>query len=233
MNLFYLARRNAFVMTLFAPVVAQAARPMAADDASILDAGHCQLESWSQRTSAQTEFWAMPACRVGSWELGAGTGRLQEREGAQARTRSHMLQAKTLFRPLSTNSWGAGLVLAEQFHSGDHGQGDLSLNLPISFSFQGDAVLLHANAGWLRERTAHRGGATWALGAEFAVTPKTALTLESFGSRFGHSYVQAGVRHTLIQDRLDIDASYGERLGWRGKERIFAIGLTLAGPALH
>lgn len=232
MKPFYLARRCASVLILFAPAWAQAARPMVADDASILDAGHCQLESWMQFAHGQDEYWAVPACRAGGWELAAGVAQLRPGAAGQP-THGGLLQAKTVFRGLSKNSWGVGLTLADQFSHGDGLAGNLSANVPFSVSLHDDLVIVHANAGWLRERAAHRSGATWALGAELNVAARAALTFETYGSARGHDYLQAGARYALIPGRLDLDAAIGERAGWGGADHYFALGLTWSGAILH
>lgn len=41
---------------------AHAARPMITDDARIVDAKACQVESWVKDNKGSTEYWAIPAC---------------------------------------------------------------------------------------------------------------------------------------------------------------------------
>lgn len=199
---------------------------MVVDDATILDPGKCQVEGWTQRIQGQTEYWAMPACRVGGWELSAGLGHIGP-DGTGA-YRSHVLQAKTILRPLQTNDWGIGLTIADQYRQGGGLSGDLSVLVPLTVSLLDDRVRVHANAGWLHRENA-RDGATWALGTEWAVKAPLALTLETYGARRGASYVQAGLRLDAIPDRLALDAGVGQRVGGSGAERYFTIGLTLAG----
>lgn len=79
----------------------------------------------------------MPACGVGSWELAAGKGQ----------SRNAALQAKTVLRRLEKDGWGLGLAIATQ-----HGiSRQHTVNLPLTMSFAGDALLLHLNAGWIRQ----------------------------------------------------------------------------------
>src|SRR5690625_4068501 len=97
----------AFLLTAALPP-AFAASPMVVDDADIVGAGQCQAETWLQRWSGYSEFWVMPACNVGGkTELSLG--------GVRASSRSRHsyavnFQAKTLLRPLATNSWGVALT---------------------------------------------------------------------------------------------------------------------------
>jgi hypothetical protein len=203
---------------------------MVVDDASITSPGNCQVESWTQRTSSQTEYWAVPACNVaGTWELAAGLGRIGP-DGPGGAYRSAVVQAKTVFRPLEKNSWGIGLTIASQFRQGAGVAGDLSVLVPVSVSLLDDRVLVHANAGWLRAHASGRNDGYWATGAEWAARPRLTLTLETYGTGRGDGFAQAGARWTVVPGRLALDAGIGGRLGRLGAGRYFTFGLTLAGP---
>ncbi|KQV90915.1 hypothetical protein ASD15_02325 [Massilia sp. Root351] len=226
------AWRNALLLSLCAPA-AQAGRPMAADDAAILDPRQCQLETWTQHSRAQDEYWAVPACNFGGgWELAAGAGRTRDLQDSAAMSLA-LLQAKTMLRAPQDDGWGLGLVLADQFRAGSGGRGDLSLNLPLSVELAGQRAMLHANLGWLRQRGRQDQPSpgvqrSWALGLELAAGERAALTLEAYGRQRAGSYVQLGARYSLVPGRADIDIGYGDRAGRRGAERYLAIGLTLA-----
>lgn len=173
----FVFRRLGAALCLCTCASAHATRPMVVDDASITAPGSCEVESWTQHTVFQTEFWAMPACNVGgTWELAAGLGRIGP-TGPSSAYRSGVLQAKTVFRPLQTNDWGVGLTLANQFRQGAGVAGDLSVLVPVSVSLLGDRVLVHANAGWLHMHASGRNDGLWALGTEWAAWPRMTLTL--------------------------------------------------------
>jgi hypothetical protein len=92
---------------------------MVVDDASMSSTGTCQVESWTQRTQTQTEYWTVPTCKVGgNWELAAGFGRITH-DGTDRAYRSGAVQAKTMFRPLEKNDWRMGLTIANQFRQGE------------------------------------------------------------------------------------------------------------------
>lgn len=215
---------------------ALATRPMVVDDASIEAPGNCQVESWTQRTAGQVEYWAVPACNFGgawqAWELGAGLGRINP-DGAGGAYRAGVLQAKTVFRPLQTNGWGIGLSIANQFRQGEGVAGDLSVLVPASLSRFDDRLLVHANLGWLRSHAGHRSDLFWAGGAEWTARPRLTVTLEAYGTGRGHAVAQAGARLTLVPDRLALDAGIGRRIGGGQAERYATIGLTFAGPVLR
>lgn len=222
------------------PLTARAGRPMTTDDATVLAPQTCQLEAWWQHLSDHREAWLAPSCSIGpGWEAGASLVRAREPAVADLaaipaggsapgnNTRLGAVYAKTVLRPLEPNGWGLGMVVAHLPQASGSMAGDTSVNIPLSVSLADDAVLVHVNAGWTRQYALHRGGATWALGTEVAVGPRAAVTLEAYGSARDHSYVQAGVRYSVLPNRLDVDASYGERLTARGKQGFFAVGLTL------
>jgi hypothetical protein len=193
---------------------AWAGRPLATDDAAILDPRDCQVEAWHQHTGNLREWWAMPACRVGDWELGAGKGQAD----------ASILQAKTMLRnPGETgDGWALALTIASQ--KGRARQ--QILNLPLTLSFLEQTVLLHLNAGWMHPRGAATR-ATWSAGGEYALTQRCSASLETYGSRHQAPTRQFGLRYTLIANRLDLDASVAKTTGARPQ---VAFGLTWALP---
>jgi alpha-D-ribose 1-methylphosphonate 5-triphosphate synthase subunit PhnG len=229
----HLLARATMLAVLLAPAAARAGRPMTADDATVLEPRTCQLEAWWQRLHDHSETWLAPACSIApGWEAGLSLVRTRA-PGSATSERLGGMYAKTVLRPVQTNGWGLGMVVAHLPLAAGSLAGDTSLNVPLTVSLRDDAVLVHANAGWTRHHAIRQGGATWALGAEMAVTPRAALTLETFGAKRGHSYVQAGARYSVLPSRLDIDAAYGERLTARGKEGYLSLGLTFVASLAH
>jgi hypothetical protein len=219
----------AAALLLCAPALAT--RPMVVDDASITAPGNCQLETWTQHTPGQIEYWAAPACNVGgSWELTAGAGRVVP--GGLPRYGAGVVQAKTVFRPLQTNDWGIGLTVADQFRLDGKGSA-LSVLVPMSASLLSDRVLVHANLGWVHQQEGGRDDPFWAIGTEWTPRQRMTLTLEAYGTGNNRNYAQAGLRVAVIPDRLALDAGVGDRIGHFGAERYYTIGLTLAGPVRH
>lgn len=231
MKITFPAWRHTLLLALCAPA-AQAGRPMAAEDATILDPQQCQLETWAQHSQTQNEYWTAPACNLGAgWELSAGAGRAYGLAGGGQNTLAQ-LQAKTLLRAPQEDGWGLGLVLASQWSTGPGSSRDLSLNLPLSVQLAGERAMLHANLGWLRQRSQQQTAGstsrrTWGLALELAASERAAFTIETYGSQRAGSYMQLGARYSLIPGRADIDIAYGDRVGRRAAERYVAIGLTL------
>lgn len=211
---------------------AQAARPMITDDARITDAKSCQLESWIRNTPHSTEYWALPACNfTGNLELTAGGARTHAE--ADTYLSDFVLQGKTVLKALEPDGWGVGLTAGTVSHRHVRNAGrDWYATVPASFSFQDDRVVLHTNLGWLREQ-ANRTQLTWGMGTEIALDQNSWLIAETFGQDQGKPNYQLGLRRWLLPGRVQVDATYGKRLGGNTDERWFSIGLrVLSAPFL-
>ncbi|MCL2345760.1 MAG: hypothetical protein FWC58_07910 [Desulfobulbus sp.] len=203
----------------------RAARPMLTDDARITDAKACQLETWVMRYPGRSETWALPACNfTGNLELTVG-GAIA-REAGRTRTADAVVQGKTLFKTMAPNGWGVGLTAGTAGHPQADAR-DWYAYVPASFSFNDDAVVVHGNLGWLRDGTIRRDRLTWGLGSETRLAENTWLIAETFGQNQGKPFHQLGLRHWLAPDRIQIDATYGNRNGSGSGERWFSIGLRL------
>src|SRR6185295_7629205 len=89
---------------------AQAARPMVTDDARTVDPGACQVEAWQRTLRGSRERWAFPACNpTGNLEVTLGGNDIADGNGGRAN--DFVVQGKTLFRNLETNSYGYGLAV--------------------------------------------------------------------------------------------------------------------------
>jgi hypothetical protein len=219
----------ALLMTL-ATVDAEAARPMVTDDARIVDAKSCQVESWVKRNRDSTEFWALPACNpTGNLELTFG-GAIT-REGGEDGFTDEVLQAKTIFHPLETNGWGIGLAAGTIRHPhrdvANGWPGDAYFYVPLSISFADDFWVLHLNAGVTRRRDVDRNLATWGLGNEIKLRDDLFLIPEVFHSDFGRPFYQMGLRYWIVKDRLQTDMTFGNRAVSDTAERWFSIGLRI------
>ncbi|HJV84227.1 MAG TPA: hypothetical protein VJ698_02025 [Noviherbaspirillum sp.] len=198
---------------------------MVTDDARIVDARTCQIESWVKGNQGSTEFWALPACNLtGNLEFTLGGARTHM--DGHTRTTDIVVQGKTLFKPLDTNSWGVGLVGGTTHHpQSNTGTRDWYAYVPASFSFRDDGVVVHANLGWMRDGQTLRDDMTWGLGTEARLEAHTWLIGESFGQNHGNPFYQLGLRHWLMPDRVQLDATIGDRTGGGRQERWLSIGL--------
>ncbi len=214
---------------LFA-VPAHAARPMITDDARVVDAKACQVESWMRvnRGSAD-ELWAIPSCNpTGNLELALG-GSLA-RDGSDISSGNSLAQAKTLFRPLVPGGFGFGLAVGVAHDAGLGPAGTLIDNLyayvPASLSFGQDTVVIHLNLGALHDRHTHRTRGTWGLGSEVKLFGRTQLIAETFGESGSRPFGHAGLRIWLVPDHLQVDTTIGLRFSRDGQaERWISVGL--------
>jgi hypothetical protein len=100
--------------------------------------------------------------------------------------------------------------------------------VPATFSFRNDTVLLHTNLGWARNRLESNNAMTWGVGGEVEITSRTWLIAEGYGEDQGRPYYQMGLRHWIVNNRVQLDATYGNRSN--GGESWFSIGLRLLSP---
>lgn len=218
----------AFLLTAALPP-AFAASPMVVDDADIVGAGQCQAETWLQRWSGYSEFWVMPACNVGGkTELSLG--------GVRASSRSRHsyavnFQAKTLLRPLATNSWGVALTagVIEGLNNDLSGRGWYA-ELPFTHSFSDDRFLLHASAGWERD-PAGRSEFSWGVGSEFNLYGPNWLLAEVYDAENEDAAFQVGFRRELVTDRFELDLAFGDTFQGRSNRHV-AISLRLIGGSI-
>lgn len=223
-----IAMVRVWLISLLASPAAHAARPMITDDASIVDPKACQLESWVQKDRNSTEYWTLPACNpTGNLELTLGGALTHSDIGIRAT--DIVLQGKTLFKPLETNSWGIGLAAGTAYRptikAGEHN--DWYAYIPASFSFWDDYFVLHLNFGWLREQKIRHHRLTWGMGSETQLAERTWLIAETFGQNQGNPFYQMGLRHWIVPERVQLDATYGNRIDNGTQEQWFSIGLRL------
>ena len=213
-----------------------AARPLIVDDARIVDGKACQVESWARKNTGSYEFWALPACNfTGNFELTAGSAVITDSD--TAKNPNLLFQGKTLFKHMEINGWGTGLAVGAVHNPTINVErnltGDLYAYIPTSFSFLDGRLFINTNIGWLYRRaesgTHH---ATFGIGSEILVTGRTWLIAETFGqSHGGNPFYHVGLRQWVIQDHVQIDATYGNRFISGIDEQWFTIGLRLISPA--
>jgi len=217
------------IVALFAFLAASgahAARPMVTDDARITDPQACQLETWMQFRKNAHDFWALPACNPGgNFELTMG-GALAHADGS-AQSGAVVIQGKTLFKNVETNSWGLGLAGGYATQPGKGQSGGLYFYLPGSLSLADDRIVLHANLGAIRLRATQETRMSWGLGSEIAATESTYVIAEAFGLDTGRPSLQAGLRYWVIPGRMQIDTTVGSNLDDFQGNRWLSIGLRL------
>ena len=190
---------------LLAVPVAHAARPFVTDDARIVDRDGCQLETFvkRQRRFDESEFWLLPACNPWGAELTAGHSRVDSTLGD---TRTTILQAKMLLKPLETNGAGFALTLGTFYGAATSPY----LNAIGSFSFADDRVVVHANLGALRDGAARSSRGTWGVGAEvLLIAPRLYGIIEAYGQRGDKPTAHTGLRIWIVPNRVQVDTTMG------------------------
>ena len=145
-----------------------------------------------------------------------------------------VFQAKHLLRPLRPDGWGLAVAAGQIKHplidQGGNLLGDAFVNVPLSFAFQGERQVLHANAGWLHDRRSGHERATWGLGGEGWLGERGQLIAEAFGQSGSAPYYQGGIRVWVVPQRVQVDTTTGGQFGVGGVGRWFSIGLRLLSP---
>ena len=215
---------------------AHAARPMITDDARIVDPKSCQVESWIKFNRDSTEYWALPACNPLGWfEFTFGGARTQEK-GESSFFTDNVVQAKTIFKPLETNGWGWGLAAGTDRHlhrdTANGWPGDAYAYVPVSISYLDDQVVMHVNGGVVNRRDLNKNVGTWGLGSEVKLRDDLFFIPETFANDRGRPFYQVGLRYWIVKDRVQMDATYGNRLTADTTERWFSLGLRLLSPPI-
>jgi hypothetical protein len=213
-----------------------AAGAMNVDDAQVLGANKCQLEAWGKFNRDGTERWLNPSCNL-TGNLEVSWGNSWQRDGTGMYLANSQLQGKTVFREMSPDSYGVGMLagVVRQTDSGDDGRKrswNVYSKLLTSFSFKDDAFLLHTNLGAIRKGKEQTTRLTWGLGNETKLIDRLSFIGEVFGENKGKPSYQAGVRATLVPEHVELDLTYGNTFGADARGRYVVLGLRFITPEL-
>lgn len=219
---------------------ANAAGAMTVDDAQVLEAKKCQVETWGAFYREGTERVLGPACNfTGNLEIGWGNAWQRDARGMYLA--SSQLQGKTVFKELSPNGYGIGMLggVVRQTDSDDEeGEGErvrswnYFAKLLTSFSLKDDEVLLHANLGFNRSGSEHATRLTWGFANETRLMERLSFIGEVFGEDKGKPSYQAGVRMKLVPEHVEMDLTYSNTFGRETQDRYFVVGLRFITPEL-
>lgn len=207
------------VFVLLAAEFASAGEPLVTDDASILEKGVCQIESWHRwSTGGGHEGWLLPACSVNEHlELAVGGARYRYPEvGGHSLL---LLQAKAVFWRAQDERWSIGAVAAAQRDGGHESRGKAfhqasALGL-LSFNALDDALRVHVNGGVAYDRAAYTTG-VWGTAVEYDLRDDWTAMGEIYRDEPGRAKFQLGVRYTMVTDRVELFLSGGDRFGGGG-----------------
>ena len=139
------------------------------------------------------------------------------------------IQGKSIFKPLDTNGWGLGLAAGTLWHPDDdsnHRAYILYAYLPASFSFKDDRIIVNGNLGWNRDSAERVSHLDWGISAQAEVTKPLFLFAEVFGER-GHPAFQFGFWYWIVSERVQVNATYGNRFGTPPGGYWFTVGFSL------
>jgi len=213
------------ILQSLAVAVAHAGEPLATDDASILDNGVCQVESWHRWSNAGGHTgWLLPACSVSDHlEIGIGGARYR---GADVGGHSlFLMQAKAIFHRDPDERFSIGGVAALQRDGGHESRGSafhdgLALAL-VTLQSPERTARVHLNAGVVYRRDAYTTGA-WGVATEYDLRDDWTLLAEVFRDEPGRPKYQLGIRYLLVTDRVELFVSGGDTFdsradGWFAK----------------
>lgn len=205
-------------------------RPFDTEDASVPQHGECELEAFHARSNKGE-------VRENTAEFGCGFGNFmqvklettREREAAEtARFTGYGLKA--LLRPMGSDEAGYAVVLNGSRQHGTDGRffSEHRLLGAASVPLSAEDLVLHLNAGLSdsnlgqapKQRIVHAAALVW----EF--TEGTAIGVETFGESGLRRNWRLGIRHQLIKDTLQIDASYGSPYRSGSEAHFMSIGFS-------
>jgi hypothetical protein len=213
---------------------ADAAQPLATDDAAILPPWTCQVEAYVRAFRHGSETWLAPACNPGGIaELSIAAARVQADE--DGRSTLLQLQAKTLFVPRDDRRWSAGATFGAQRDTAlpRGGSSYQTWYAKALASFYPTEVLeLDFNLG---QGYSHGTGryALAAVAAQYQAAETLQVLAELYRDEPGRTKYQAGARYIAIPNRFEAYVSYGNRLGRHGGADVAVIGVRLQTPALR
>lgn len=217
---------GAALATLLLPA-AHADRPLVSETADVIGAGECQVEAWTLRSRSRGEPRSRESVVLGSCGV---AGRHQfglawaHEKSADERGRSYTLVGKTTLRMPSSGRTGFGLAYALGFDKpGGQGLRRESGTVLGVATHDFDGVLLHANLGWLHQRSSGQNSTTWALGVERG--DELVLAADVYGDDRSSPWVSAGAGWAWL-DKLSFNAAYAQQLD-RKRARQLSMGVKL------
>lgn len=235
------ALKTALLATgVMAAFPALAGRPLITDDADVVAPGACQIESWMQRTRnegpSEKALWLNAACSPADrTELGLGGAR-----GVSGIDRGTLTtwQVKHVIQRYDDASPGLAVAFADQRdrRSHRHALGDTSAIGIASFLLAGDTLMAHVNAGVTRacntNTDRYRGRGIWSSALDMGVAPRTRAAIEAYGVTGERPAWQVSLRHDVIPDRMQIDASAGHTFGRNAANSIVTVGIVITTASL-
>jgi hypothetical protein len=198
------------------------------DDVDVGEPGDFVIESWFTRIDGNnSEFAVLPTWRPGQAPLELVAGFIRAEEDGDTFNRFEP-QMKWQFSPMAPGQLGSAIYIEAGIEDSD--LNDLFMNFPLSFELNDAPLALHANIGWLHDRSGNDNVDRVFLGAGFEWGLADPVDLIGQIYREGadeHPEAQLGLRLAAggVIEHFDIAA--GRSL--RGEQDWFlTVGLGLA-----
>ncbi|MCX2716613.1 hypothetical protein OQH61_02560 [Helicobacter sp. MIT 21-1697] len=229
--------RICFIL-LISSITMYGARPMINDDARVVDRHSCQLETWGLYNGDIAEYWIVPGCNLFlDMEISLGgmmsnapiqQGLADERFGG----RQLVTGVKKIFKDVESDGYSFGLALGNVYNfKRSKYRNEYYIYAPISAAFFDNTLLLHSNIGYkLKRDNGDRQIYNVGLGLEQEVSQRLWILGEFFYERFDTLKYQLGLRIWLIQDRIQLDGTYGN--AFSGRESWVSLGLRFLSPPI-
>ncbi len=201
------------MLALSSPV-AQAGAPLVTDDAAIIEAKSCQLESSIDAAHGARAYSLLPACNfTGHLELTLGLAGVNP--DGEPSSHLYLIQAKTVFAQGDDGFWSVGAVGGVLRDTGlvQDGASSRSYYAKALLSlYPSDALEVDLNLG---ASSVFGAGATVVAGVavQYEVLPRATLLAEVFRDERGPGKYQLGASYAFIPSRFEAYVSYGNRLG--------------------
>lgn len=225
------AHHLAALLCLAACGAAHAGRPLATEDADVLDRGECEAEGFVARQtvtgSAAVDGTALQVgCGVG-WNSQAALGYARERS-AGARTSAWGLSGKTAIVERADDTTGITLAwgLGAQREPGGSMKHESSFLTLVATREWAGGWLTHANLGWTRSESASANSTTWNLAVEKPVGNGVDLMAEVYGDDREKPWLGTGVRWAATE-RFSVNASWSVQNA-SPRPKLWTLGFKLA-----
>lgn len=210
---------------------AHAGRPLATEDADVLDRGQCEAEGFVARESASGQ----PATRGWTLQGSCGVGLGTQLALAASRSRTDGVRGSGLLFGGKTGILlregdGLGLTLAwgltgEKVQGGSMEHELTTLNMVTTRQFY-PGWTGHANLGWLHSESADASSTTWNLAIEKSLGNGVDLMGEVYGDDRSDEWLGLGVRWAA-SERLSLNASWAT-MNATPRTRLWTIGFKFA-----
>lgn len=210
---------------------AQAARPLATEDADVLERGDCEVEG----VIAQSKPAGQPSTRgwtaLGTCGVGANTQLILAYNRSRtddASLSGLLLGGKTAI--LTREGEGLGFTLAYGLVSAKAENGSMEHELTYLNAVATRELARgwtgHANLGWVRSESASASSTTWNLALEHALGNGVDLAAEVYGDDRAKPWIGVGARWA-VSDKLSLNANWATQ---RETPRVnaWSIGFKLA-----